>query len=228
MAEQGCLQDAVFNNVEVKNITVSGANTLTGNMTVEGGLSAKLFAHMTGQYRFVPGLATTAIAATATAITAPEADTVYSSSWISAAPLTITLPTAVPGRLVQYEQATTTAIAGTTNALTFSVNGNDTFDTTKIVALSDGLIRGMSANLFTASPGAAGGVFESWVNSVDTAAAGDNNFLYTPATTNNNWGGPGSMFSFYCATAGSWIVGVPVTVNEVATSTGANGVLSFT
>lgn len=38
MAEPGCLQDAVFNNVEITNITVSGANTLTGVTTVTGGL----------------------------------------------------------------------------------------------------------------------------------------------------------------------------------------------
>jgi hypothetical protein len=182
--------------------------TVNGDLTVDDHVSAKVNAHMSGKYGIVPGLTTTAIAAAATAVTVPDADTVYSSSWVSAAALTITLPKARAGRLVMYEQATGTAITATTNALTFTRSGSDTFNTVQPVVLP-------ASNT--------GGQLTS-----DTATASDVSFLYTPAgATNNNWGGPGSVMSLYCAKEGVWNVNIPLAILEDSASTGADGAISF-
>ena len=123
---------------------------------------------------------------------------VHTCAWDSGATSAVTLPAATIGNFVIWRQS---GLADEANAVTFTCAGTDNFESNQIVH--------------------AGG--ETAGDASAAIASADKALAITPAATNCGWGQVGSQVSFYCRTAGRWLV----RVKGRNLGTGTGGTIAF-
>mgnify|MGYP003634562633 CR=1 FL=1 len=122
------------------------------------------------------------------AITA-VAETLHINNFTGNAAQVVTLPAATVG--VRVAWFLSLDLSGGTNTLIFDSAGSDAF--------------------------AAGSIIQSGVSTFDTAGAAEAKITYTPTDDDNNYMGQGSIWYFWCTTAGKWNVHLDAKANPAGT-----------
>ena len=177
---------------------VQFAELIDGNLNLNDGGTVKGPVYNS---RIVPSLAGMTATATATAGTITAvANVIAINPFTGAAAQLVTLPAATVGIRVAYIMSVDTT--GGTEILTFDSAGSDAFRTGTIVES-----RATNAVVY------------------DTSTAGEAKVVFTPANAVTNYVSQGSVWMFWCSTAGLWDMNLNAKSNPA--STGLTGATAF-
>ena len=177
---------------------VQFAELIDGNLNLNDGGTVKGPVYNS---RIVPSLAGMTATATATAGTITAvANVIAINPFTGAAAQVVTLPAAIVGVRVAYIMSVDTT--GGTATLTFDSAGSDAFRTGTIVES-----RATNAVVY------------------DTSTAGEAKVVFTPANAVTNYVSQGSVWMFWCSTAGLWDMNLNAKSNPA--STGLTGATAF-
>ena len=128
---------------------------------------------------------------TASSITA-VVETLHINNFTGGAAQVVTLPAATVG--VRVAWFLSLDLSGGTATLTFDSAGSDQF--------------------------AVGSIIQSGVSTFDTQATTEAKIVYTPTNDDHNYAGQGSIWYFWCTTAGFWNVHLDAKANPAGTGVG--------
>jgi len=119
-------------------------------------------------------------------------ETLHINNFTGAAAQVVTLPAATVGARVAWFLSLD--LSGGTNTLIFDSAGTDFFE--------------------------AGSIIQSGVSTFDTQTPTEAKITYTPSDDDHNYAGQGSIWYFWCTTAGKWNVHLDAKANPAGTGVG--------